>query len=207
MWADLSGLDAAGRTQGLAMLNDGKYAGDVSGSTLRLTILRCPPYAYHAPHVIGSKPRYDWIDQGPQEFTLCLRLHAGDWRAADVVRRTRELNLPVLPVTMCAPAGALPGAACLAQLEGDEIELTALKLAEDGRGYILRLADRRGHGGVARLTWLGQTYSTVCKAYEVVTLRMMQSDERWQVLPCDMIERPLQWRPFAKPDQDTTMST
>ncbi|MFN8459909.1 MAG: hypothetical protein U0401_35555 [Anaerolineae bacterium] len=34
---------------------------------MRLTILRTPPYAYHNPHVFGSKQRYDWVDQGYQE--------------------------------------------------------------------------------------------------------------------------------------------
>ena len=86
MWMDVSGPARAGddRTIGLAVLNDGKYSCDVSGSTARLTILRCPPYAYHEPHVFGTRARYDWVDQGYQEFTVALRPHIGDWRDAGV---------------------------------------------------------------------------------------------------------------------------
>ncbi|MGQ9683509.1 MAG: alpha-mannosidase [Anaerolineae bacterium] len=197
MWAGVSGAAltpipsrAAGEREcGLAVLNDGKYACDATGSTLRLTILRCPPYAYHIPHPIGLKARYDWVDQGLQEFTLALRPHAGDWRGAGVVRRARELNLGVLPVTMYAHPGRLPAAQSCARLEGDELELTALKPAEDGRGYILRIADRHGYGGVGTLHWQGQAYSIACKAFEVVTLRLVQEGGRWRAYPCDMIER------------------
>jgi len=175
---------------GLAVLNDGKYSADVCGSTLRLTVLRCPPYAYHIPHRFGTKQRYEWMDQGLQEFTLCLVPHLGGWREAGVVRRAREVNLPPVPITMHAHPGVLPAAASLAELEGDELELTALKPAEDGRGYIVRVADRHGYGGVGRLIWRGEAYSIACKAYEVVTLRLEERDGRWQATPCDMIERP-----------------
>ena len=71
------------------------------------------PYAYHRPHPFGSKQRYDWVDQGYQEFTLVLRPHVGDWRDAGVVQRAREINLPVVPVTMYAHPGDRPPAASL----------------------------------------------------------------------------------------------
>ena len=198
MWIDGTGTsplseagEGSGVTVGLAVLNDGKYAGDVRGSTLRLTVLRCPPYAYHIPHVMGTKQHYDWVDQGPQEFTLCLRPHLGDWREAGVVRRARELNLPILPITMHAHAGELPPAQSLAELEGDELELTALKPAEDGPGYVLRIADRHGRGGVGRLHWLGQAYAIACKSHEVLTLRLEPHERGWRARLTDMIERPL----------------
>ena len=204
MWLDVSGVPSPlaslpysgredrgeGTRAGLALLNDGKYAGDVTGSTLRLTILRCPPYAYHIPHPFGAKHRYDWIDQGLQEFTLIFRPHLGDWRTAGVVQRARELNLPAQAVTMYAHPGEMPPAQGLAMLEGNELELTALKPAEDGRGYIVRLADRHGYGGVGTLSWQGQSFTIALKSFEVATLRLVQRDGRWQAEPCDMIERP-----------------
>jgi len=208
MWADVSGSlalpggargvrgcarekDAGNRmSAGLAVLNDGKYGADVRGSTLRVTVLRCPPYAYHVPHRVGTKQRYEWVDQGLQEFTLCLVPHLGGWREAGVVRRARELNLQPVAVTMHGHGGVLPPVASLAELEGGELELTALKPAEDGRGYIVRIADRHGYGGVGRLLWMGRAYAVACKAYEVVTLRLEERDGQWHASPCDMIERP-----------------
>jgi alpha-mannosidase len=92
-WIDVQGTGADGRTLGVAVLNDGKCSGDVLGSAARVTVLRCPPYGYHEPHVMGLKKRYDWIDQGLQEFTLVVRPHLGAWQGAGVVRRARELGM------------------------------------------------------------------------------------------------------------------
>ncbi len=102
MWMDVSGPARSSPEQvvGAALMNDGKYGCDVRDGMMRLTILRCPPYAYHEPHPFGSKQRYDWVDQGYQEFTLVLRPHIGDWRDSAVIQRARELNLPAVPITM-----------------------------------------------------------------------------------------------------------
>ncbi|MEN9937655.1 MAG: hypothetical protein RLZZ387_4234 [Chloroflexota bacterium] len=190
MWVDVSGA-ARGRqgTAGLALLNDGKYGCDVSGSLLRLSILRTPPYAYHVPHEVGSKRRYDWVDQGAQEFTLALRPHVGDWRDAGVVRAARALNIAPTLVTAHGHGGDLPAQAGLLELDAPEIELTALKPAEDGDGFIVRLADRHGRGGAGSLGWLGQTFAVACRPFEVVTLRLSQRQGAWRVELCDMIER------------------
>jgi len=191
MWMDVTGPAHASPEQlvGLALIDDGKYGCDVTGSTMRLTILRCPPYAYHQPHTIGTKKRYDWIDQGLQEFTVVLRPHVGDWRDAGVVRRAREVNLPVLPITMHCHPGERPPTDSLAALSSPELELTALKPAEDGDGYILRIADRHGCGGDGELRWLGESFPVTVAPFEVLTLRLTQRSGRWQATVCDMIER------------------
>jgi len=194
MWMDVTGPSCtdAGQLVGLALIDDGKYGCDVTGSTMRLTVLRSPPYAYHEPHQLGSKYRYDWIDQGPQEFTLALVPHVGDWRDAGVIWRALELNLPAVPVTTHCHPGECPPTASLAALSSPELTLTALKPAEDGNGYIVRVADRHGRGGEGELRWLGwdQTFPISVAPFEVVTLRLSQEDDRWNVIPCDMIERP-----------------
>ena len=190
MWMDISGEGKNGQEVGLALLNDGKYGADVNGPTMRLTILRCPPYAYDRIHTLGSKARYDWVDQGPQEFTLVLRPHLDDWRDAGIVQRARELNLPIQPVTMYSHGGALPPKNSLAALDSDEIEMTAVKPAHDGNGYILRLADRHGRGGSGRLTWQNASFNVSVAPYEVITLLLEQRDGHWRMTPCDMLERP-----------------
>ena len=188
MWAAVSGT-AGGRTAGLAVLNDGKYGCDLSNSALRLTILRSPPYGYHIPHIVGSKQRYDWIDQGSQEFTLVLQPFTGDWHSAGIVQRARQLNLPVVPLTIHAHPGDLPGNLSLCTLEGSELELTSLKPAEDGNGYIVRIADRHGLGGQGQLVWEGKLFPAACQPYEVITLRLSRQQDGWQVQPCDLLEK------------------
>jgi alpha-mannosidase len=138
-WADLS---EAG--YGVSLLNDSKYGYDARGSVLRLTLLRGPEW-----------PDPD-ADRGRHEFTYSLLPHAGDWRAGDTVRRAWELNVPVV----CVPAGgaaaagkaaASPKAAArsFVSVDGPGV-LEALKRAEDGDGWILRISEP--HGGRGRVS-------------------------------------------------------
>lgn len=190
MWMDVSGpaRDDPAHTIGAALMNDGKYGCDVTGSTMRLTVLRCPPYAYHEPHPFGSRARYDWIDQGLQEFTLVLRPHIGDWRDAGVVARARTLNMPEPIITTHSHPGALAPQHGALALDADELELTAFKAADDGDGYIVRLADRHGRGGSGELHWHGQAFPVAAAPFQVLTLRLTARDGVWGAAQCDMLE-------------------
>jgi alpha-mannosidase len=195
MWMDVSGpatwTFASGTEIGLTVINDGKYGCDVSGSTARLTVLRCPPYAYHLPHPFGAKSRYDWLDQGLQEFNLLLCPHTGDWRDAGVVRRAREFNAAPVLVTMHSHPGERPPADSLLRLGASDLELTAVKPAEDGKGFIVRIADRHGRGGSGSLEWLDYRFPVRLGPSEVRTYRVRPwGSRRWRLIECDMLERP-----------------
>lgn len=201
MWADVTGADNAGHILGLTVVNDGKYACDIDQATLRVTILRSPPYCYYFEHRVGSFSRYDWLDQGPQEFTLVLHPHQGDWRDAGIIRHARATNMPPYVVTMASHKGRLPGHASMGRLEGDELEMTALKPAEDGAGYIVRIADCHGRGGSGRLVWQGQVFPLSVTPYEVLTFRLVQGLQGWSLYHCDMLENALDAQPgVAQPD-------
>jgi len=179
-----------GQAVGLAVLNDGKYSCDVSGSMLRQTVLRCPPYAYHSPpHPYGIKPRYDWLDQGEQEFTLALRPFVGDWRAAGIQQRANEINLPPLAVTQHLHGGDLAPTAGLVRISPDQVELTALKPAAEGGGTVLRLAERFGEPVQAQLDWQGQTFGLAFGPFEVKTLLLSRGRAGWRAEEVNMLER------------------
>ena len=192
MWMDVSGpvSPADPRTIGAALLNDGKYGCDVLGSTMRLTILRCVPYAYHEPHQLGTKQRYEWVDQGYQEFSLALCPHVGDWRDAGIVAQARALNLPLVPITLHGHRGDRPRQHTLLSLSSPEMELTALKPAADGNGFIVRLADAHGRGAAGTLRWAGQEFPVTLAPFAVATFRLIPDGLRWQAVPTDMLERP-----------------
>ena len=193
MWMDVAGLAHRDGAQiaGAAMLNDGRYGCDVQGTVMRLTILRSPPYAYHRPHASGSKHRYDWIDQGYHEFTVALQPHIGGWQDNDVVQRARELNMPLPLITTHAHSGDRPRVDSLLHLTSPEMEITALKSAEDGDGYIVRVADRHGRGWQGHLHWQDQSFSLEVEPFQVITLRLSQRDGEWRLAECDMLERAL----------------
>lgn len=197
MWLDVTGplsqsahANQPGIPVGLAVLNDGKYGCDVRHNVIRLTILRSPPYAYDKVHPFGSKCRYDWVDQGFQEFNLALLPHLGDWRDSDLIARARAFNLPPTLVTAHAHPGELPLVGTMAQLTTHELELTALKPAEDGTGFVVRLADKHGRGGSGQLIWQDQPFDIALAPFEVATWRLYRTGGRWHLMPCDMLERP-----------------
>ncbi len=132
-WADLS---EAG--YGVSLLNDCKYGYDVHGNVLRLTLLRGPEW-----------PDPD-ADRGRHEFTYSLLPHAGDWRAGETVRRAWELNVPVVSVPAGASAvGRTPAdSRSFLAIEGPGV-LEALKRAENGDGWIVRVSEP--HGGRGRV--------------------------------------------------------
>jgi alpha-mannosidase len=124
-WADLS---EGG--YGVSLLNDSKYGHDVLGNALRLTLLRSTEY-----------PDPD-ADQGAHDFTYSLLPHAGDWRAAETVRRAAELNIPLVAL----PAKSDQPPLSYLTVDGPAI-LETLKPAEDGDGVILRLYEPNGSRG------------------------------------------------------------
>jgi alpha-mannosidase len=172
------------------VLNDGKYSSDVSGSAFRQTVLRCPPYAYHKPpHTFGSKIRYDWLDQGAQEFTLVVRPHLGAWQTAGIQRRSNELNLPPVLITQHAHAGKLLPCGSLCELRNDGVELAALKPAETGEGIILRLVERFGAAQQVELLWQGKGIGLNFRPFEIKTLLLQLTGSAWKGTEVDMLER------------------
>ena len=108
-----------------------------------------------------------------------------------IVAAARALNLPVVAITMHSHPGVLPPQASLLALDTPELEMTALKPAEDGDGVIVRLADRHGRGAQGVLHWQGEQFAVTVAPFAVETLRLAQNEGRWQLTPTDMIERPL----------------
>ena len=124
---------------GVSLLNNCKYGHDVKGNVMRLTLLRCS----YDPDPIP--------DQGQHEITYSFVPHEGDWRTGGTVRRAYELNEPMQAVVLAGPGGSLPLQQSFAQLEPNNLILTALKRAEDGRGIIARFYESEGRDCTAVL--------------------------------------------------------
>jgi len=127
-FADLSEGD-----YGVALLNDCKYGHDVDGNTLGLTLLRATTH----PSTIG--------DRGEHDITYAFYPHAGDWRAADVVRQGLDLNTPFVT------AKGARSFTALVRCESRNLVIDTLKAAEDGDGFILRLYECHGNHGRGEL--------------------------------------------------------
>jgi len=143
-WADVTGRLDDGTVAGLAVLNDAKYGYDIRGGELRLSVLRTPIYCFHDPARRDPRRRYEFVDQGRQDFTYALLPHAGDWREGDVVRQAQQLNHPCLVREEPAHAGRLRPSFSLAEIDADNVILEVIKAAERGRGVVLRAYETHG---------------------------------------------------------------
>jgi len=141
---------------GLSILNDSKYGYEQVNNVLKLSLLRSPSYP----------PRWDEIkrledfkkretgetDQGMHRFSFALYPHEGCWRKAQTVRRSYEFNYPLLSRMGTQHEGVLPKSYSFLEAEPENVVVSALKMAEDDEGIILRIFEAHGSNVNVRLT-------------------------------------------------------
>jgi len=126
-WADVSQAD-----YGVSILNDSKYGWDYKGNVLRLTLLKSAIW----PDSLA--------DRGVHRFRYAVYPHAGDWRAAETVRRAAEYNTPLIGAFEPEHRGTLGKEVSFASAEPGNVEITSLKRGEDSDRWVLRLVEWHG---------------------------------------------------------------
>jgi len=136
---------------GLSVLNDGLYGFDATPEEVRVTLLRSPSYPPAWPAtgverwIMGGEP----TDQGRHVSVVALYPHVGDWREAGTVKRAIELNNPLIARVEEPHTGPLPKTLSLMRLEGADLPVTVVKLAEDGDDIVVRLYEPHGREATA----------------------------------------------------------
>jgi alpha-mannosidase len=174
-WVDITGV-LGGGIHGVTVFNDGKSGADVLDGALRITILRSPIYAFHAPRKPDPNENYRYLDQGEQEFTIWILPHEGPWQEAAVGRRAQELHDPLLPVVAASHGGPWGSEASWMEVEPQNLVVPVLKFSEDDETVVLRGYDSVGKQTRARirLPLLDAEWTGEVEAHEIFTLR--QSD-------------------------------
>ena len=184
-WIDVSG-QVEGKNYGVALLCEAKYGYDITGSEIRLTLLRSPAYAMHHPMVAEPGRLFRWLDQGLQEITWRLVPHAGGWRDAGVPQIAEEFANPVQLVSSYSHKGKLAPSGSLGNVEPRNVILGALKKSEDGDDLIVRLYESEGRESEAIVKIGNIEFKTMLSPYELKTLKI-SSDGK--VIETDLIER------------------
>ena len=133
-WADLS---EGG--YGCSIINDCKYGYDIHNSHMRITLMRAPT----CPDRTG--------DHGINTFKYAFHPHADDWRF-DTVQKALAFNVP--PVAFYnenAVDGSLGSEYSFVTVDKKNITVDALKKAQDGNGYILRVVEDEQRRGKCRI--------------------------------------------------------
>jgi alpha-mannosidase len=177
----------------LTCVNNGTYASDFARGELRLTLLRSGAYAAHP---IGKRPllpedRYmPRFEQG--ERTFSFELHAGAVREQleSVDRHAAVFNERPMALSLFPTAeGRKPGAG--PQLSDSVTQLSAMKLAEDRKGVIVRLfnpTDRRRRTTL-RVPMLNVKHAVSLGPFELRTLRIDPKSRH--LTDNDLVEGPI----------------
>ncbi len=171
--ATLAAKPATTALYGLSVLNDSKYGFDVTNNVFRLTALRSSGNP-------DPKP-----DQGMQAFTYSLYPHADGWQAAHTEEQALGLNLPLLATvtTPHAPTIQIPKISVTNIGTQGDLIVTALKRAEDGKGFILRFYEADGQDTQAKIDF----------------------DKMSRVEETDILERPLTKHPISFDGHSATL--
>ena len=136
-WMDLS---EPGR--GLSVLDDGIVGRSFQGAQMGLSLLRATNFPDPG------------ADRGEHRFRYSLLPHGGDWRDAEVDAEAEAFNSPLVVRSISGSSGSITAqhAPFSLECEGEaRLEVAALKPAEDGIGVILRVVEKHGAHGVARV--------------------------------------------------------
>ena len=160
----------------LTVINDGTYGSDFSKGEIRLSLLRGAAYTAHplGERIILPQNRFSpRIDQGERRYRFVLSGGEEVERMENISREAQAFHEPPYALSFfpdgkgdALPAGAL--------LSGEGVQMTALRPARDGSGYIIRLFDATGHGAKAHLELplLHAQADVILKPFEIVTLKV-----------------------------------
>jgi alpha-mannosidase len=134
-WMDITGKDGK---YGVGILSPFKYGADKPGDdTIRLTMIYTP----------GTQGGYE--DQGVQDFgrhsiIYGIVPHAGTWQQGNLPWQSARLAQPLRAFSTPKHSGSLGKSRSLASTSSNQVEIQAIKRAEDGNGFIVRLRELTG---------------------------------------------------------------
>lgn len=134
-WADIT---QAG--YGISLLTADKYGFDITGSRIRLSLLRAP---------LWPDPT---ADRGRHETRYALFPHRGRPEDGNTVQRAYELTTPLLCIATGRHAGPLGLATAFIALAPANVILTSVKKDEDTDAMVVQWFETSGTETAARLT-------------------------------------------------------
>lgn len=172
---------------GFGFASDSLYNFSRENGELQATVVRATRYAYEHPAALDEEPWRPVLDTGELTFRF-LMTHAG----ADLPRLSQELETPVVVSLATPSAGPLPKEGSLAELYPASLQLLALKSAENGDGFILRVQAPAGSRPEAHLLWMGQKITLgAVPGGKIVSWHLKKLSDQWTCKPVDLVEEPV----------------
>ncbi|MBI9016784.1 MAG: alpha-mannosidase [Phycisphaerae bacterium] len=152
-WFDLT--DASG-DYGVTIMEDCKFGSDKpSASELRLTLL-------FTPYARGGYKEQNYQDWGRHEMTYAVLGHQESWQSAGSDWHAKRLNQPLRAFNSSKHTGKLGREFSMLNIDTEQIEITAVKKAEDSDYTIIRFQELWGQrtpsSNLSSLTGIADAY-------------------------------------------------
>ncbi len=142
-WFDLTD---SSEDYGVSILSGYKYGSDkVDDNTIRLTLIHGPDTKDSQQEVLddGTMSEQRWQDWGRHEFTYAITGHKGDWTEGKTTWEAMRIEQGLAAFAVPKYKGKASSFS-LFNVSNDQINLQAVKLAEDGSGIVVRLQELQG---------------------------------------------------------------
>ena len=134
-WADLTDEDGS---YGVSILNDSKYGWDKPDKqTIRLTLL-------NTPHCERGFIYQAHQDHGHHEFKYAIVGHKGQFTDSGIAEKAEGFNQNLMAFLTPKHSGQLGKTYSFARSDNSQVAVMAMKKAEDGTGYIIRVNEMDG---------------------------------------------------------------
>lgn len=176
----------------VGLLNNQTYSYDCLNGLLRTVLIRSAPFARHDPFQVPHNDAGAWQDQGRQERRFWLVRGRGPFAALELDRLAEEAQTPAEYVIDSAHEGAEPRERSFFRLAPGTVTLLALKRAERGEGFVVRVQERAGRATEFTLesAALGVNHRAQIRPWEIKTLLIEGgvSGRRAQVREVNLLE-------------------
>lgn len=142
-WIDLT--DTTGE-YGVTLLTGAKYGSDkVDNNTIRLTLIHGPNTRDSQQEVLddGSMSEQRWQDWGRHEFSFAVTGHKGDWKAGKSYWEAMRFDQRPAAFVVPKHKGKVRSLS-LITVDNNQVNIQAVKMAEDGSGVVVRLQELSG---------------------------------------------------------------
>lgn len=142
-WFDLTDKS---EDYGVSVLTGAKYGSDkVDDNTLRLTLIHGPDTKESVQEVLddGTMSEMRWQDWGRHEIKYAIASHKADWRQAKT--QWEAMRFEQRPAAFEVPKhkGNVSSFSMM-KINNNQVNIQALKMAEDGSGVVVRLQELNG---------------------------------------------------------------
>lgn len=161
---------------GISILSDAKYGWDKPDDhTMRLTLL-------HTPAAESAFLYQNRQDMGHHTFGYAMIAHKGNETDAGIPRRAEAYDNGLKAFAVSRHSGEWGRACSWLSIDNPGVEVMALKKAEDGNGYIVRLCEKQGQATQAELSFVAPLQAVFrCDGTEIVQDTLPFTDNAFTV--------------------------